>query len=154
MFGKLLLKILIDNSILYWGVEGNIGDRDNFQYDGYDFAIMEGQYIPGDFGSWNPFIYDYSTGNAEPLNIITHNASTAFANPTVTIMEINGLNAIVVTFFMPFEGAAQGEAGELMYYKFIDDNSNDCLLDLNSDGFITVQDVLLVLSEFWLYDHV
>ena len=41
---------------------------------------------------------------------------------------------------MPSEGAAPGEAGELMYYTFI--------VDLNSDGIVSVQDILLILSEF------
>lgn len=141
-------QLLLDNSLLYWGVEGNIGDRDYFQYDGYDFGLIEGQYIPGDFGSWNTFIYDYSTGNAEPLDIVTHSGSTAFANPTVTMMDMNGSRAMVVTLFMPSEGAAPGEAGELMYYTFIDDNTSECIVDLNSDGIVSVQDILLILSEF------
>ena len=42
-------QLLLDNSLLYWGVEGNIGDRDYFQYDGYDFGLIEGQYITGGF---------------------------------------------------------------------------------------------------------
>lgn len=48
---------------------------------------------------------------------------------------------------MPSEGAAPGEAGELMYYTFIYDNTSECIVDLNSDGIVSVQDVLLILSE-------
>ena len=112
-----------DNSLLYWGVAGNIGDRDAFVYDGYDFGVIEGQYINGDFGSWRSFIFDYQTNNAEPLDIVTHNGSTAFANPTVSMMEIDERLAIVTTLFLPSEGAANGEAGELMYYRFLEDES-------------------------------
>ena len=112
-----------DNSLLYWGVAGNIGDRDAFVYDGYNFGVIEGQYINGDFGSWRSFIFDYQTNNAEPLDIVTHNGSTAFANPTVSMMEIDERLAIVTTLFLPSEGAANGEAGELMYYRFLEDQS-------------------------------
>ena len=64
------------------------------------------------------------------------------------MMDMNGLRAMVVTLFMPSEGAAPGEAGELMYYTFIDDNTSECIVDLNSDGIVSVQDILLILSEF------
>lgn len=109
-----------DNALLFWGVQGNIGDREQFVYDNYEFALIEGQYIMNDFGSFRTFIYDYQTGNAEELEIITHNGSTAFANPTITFMEINNRQAMVVTLFMPSEGAANGEAGELTYYRYLE----------------------------------
>jgi hypothetical protein len=113
-----------DNSLLYWGVAGNIGDRDAFVYDNYDFGLIEGQFINGDFGSWRTFIYDYQTGNAEQLHIVTHNGSTAFANPTLSIIPVNGKQAIVTTLFLPSEGAVNGEAGELIYYRFLDGGIN------------------------------
>jgi hypothetical protein len=107
-----------DNALLHWGVAGNIGDRDgHLNFQGYNFGLIEGQFKKGDFGSWRSFIYDYSTGNAEQLNIRTNGGSTAFANPTITALTINGQNAMVVTLFVPSEGAAPGEAGELIYYK-------------------------------------
>lgn len=107
-----------DNALLYWGVAGNIGDRDGYlNYQGYNFGLIEGQFKKGDFGSWRTFIYDYSTGNAEQLNIHTNGGSTAFANPTFTALTFNGQNVIVVTLFVPSEGAASGEAGELIYYR-------------------------------------
>jgi hypothetical protein len=111
-----------DNALLYWGVKGNIGDRDALQYDGYHFGEIEGQFINGDFGSFRSFIYDYQTGNAEQLNMITDKGSKAFANPTITAMQINGQKALVMTFFLPSEGAVNGEAGELIYYRTIKDN--------------------------------
>jgi hypothetical protein len=110
-----------DNALLYWGVQGNIGDRDAAVFDGYDFGLIEGQFVNQDFGSWRSFIYDYQTGNAEQLQIVTHGGSTAFANPTFTFLEIDGLDAVVVTLFVPSEGAANGEAGELIYYRFLED---------------------------------
>lgn len=107
-----------DNALLHWGVKGNIGDRDGMAgFRGYNFGVIEGQFVKGDFGSWRSFIYDYQTGNAEQLNVQTHGGSTAFANPTVTLMQIDGQPAVVATLFVPSEGAAPGEAGELIYYR-------------------------------------
>lgn len=108
----------VDNALLHWGVGGNIGDRDALRFRGYDFGVIEGQHVKGDFGSWRTFVYDYQTGNADPTTIRTAGGSTAFANPSVTALRApNGRPAILVTLFLPSEGAAPGEAGELIYYK-------------------------------------
>ncbi|HZX04078.1 hypothetical protein, partial [Kribbella sp.] len=107
-----------DNALLYWGVGGNIGDRDNTTYGGYQFGLIEGQYTKGDFGSWRTFLYDYQTGNADKTAITTDGGSTAFANPTITNLKTpDGRPAIVVTLFIPSQGAAPGESGELIYYQ-------------------------------------
>ncbi|HVI47856.1 MAG TPA: hypothetical protein VM802_23505 [Chitinophaga sp.] len=106
-----------DNALLYWGVKGNIGDRDATWFNSYQFGLIEGQGIKGDFGSWRTYLYDYQTGNADTLHIVTDNHSTAFANPTITNITINGQRALLVTLFIPSEGAGNGEAGELIYYK-------------------------------------
>ena len=113
---------VFDNSLLSYGVEGNIGDRDNVILDSYNFSLIEGQFVNGDFGSWRTFIYDYQTELAEQVEIITHNGSTAFANPTISILEVDGKPAMVVTLFLPSEGAANGEAGELIYYHFLEED--------------------------------
>jgi hypothetical protein len=107
-----------DNALLYWGVQGNIGDRDAFTFGGYPFGVIEGQYTPGDFGSWRTFVYDYSTGNADTTSIRTDGGSTAFANPHLTVLRApNGRPAVFVSLFLPSEGAAPGESGELLYYR-------------------------------------
>ncbi|MEU0090837.1 hypothetical protein [Kribbella sp. NPDC006257] len=109
-----------DNALLYWGVGGNIGDRDQVSFRGYSFGLIEGQYTKGDFGSWRTFVYDYQTGNADKTAIHTDAGSTAFANPTVTALRApNGQNAILVTLFIPSEGAGPGESGELIYYRTV-----------------------------------
>ena len=42
--------------------------------------------------------------------------STAFANPTATMLrDPVGRDALLVTLFLPTEGAAPGEAGSLLY---------------------------------------
>ncbi|GAA4629320.1 hypothetical protein GCM10023196_049590 [Actinoallomurus vinaceus] len=107
-----------DNALLYWGVGGNIGDRDQTVFLGYSFGLIEGQYTKGDFGSWRVFLYDYQTGNADRTTIQTDGGSTAFANPTLTALKTpSGQRAMLVTLFVPSEGAAPGESGELLYYK-------------------------------------
>ncbi|MDX6250675.1 MAG: hypothetical protein QOF10_4035 [Kribbellaceae bacterium] len=106
-----------DNALLYWGVGGNIGDRDQVNFRGFSFGLIEGQYTKGDFGSWRTFAYDYQTGNADRTTIRTDSGSTAFANPTVSALRApNGQPAILVTLFIPSQGAGAGESGELLYY--------------------------------------
>ncbi|MBM7785147.1 hypothetical protein [Tenggerimyces flavus] len=108
----------VDNAMLHWGVGGNIGDRDQIFYQGFSFGLFEGQFVKGDFGSWRTFVYDYQTGNADQTTIRTDGGSTAFANPTITSLRApNGQPAILVTLFVPSEGSAPGESGELIYYK-------------------------------------
>ena len=106
-----------DNALLYWGVKGNIGDRDAAVYKGYNFGVIEGQGTKGDFGTWRTYLYDYQTGNADTMHIVTDHGSKAFANPTITNTVIGGQNAILVTLFVPSENSGSGEAGELIYYK-------------------------------------
>lgn len=107
----------VDNALLYWGVGGNIGDRDQTVFSSYSFGLIEGQYTKGDFGSWRTFVYNYQTGNADRTTIRTNGGSTAFANPSLTVLKApNGQRALLVTLFIPSEGAAPGESGELIYY--------------------------------------
>ncbi|GHJ39383.1 hypothetical protein [Streptomyces sp. TS71-3] len=108
----------VDNALLHWGVKGNIGDRDALTFRGFPYGMFEGQYVKGDFGSWRTFVYDYSTGNADTTAIRTDGGSTAFANPTATVLTApNGRPAVFVGLFLPGEGAAPGESGELLYYR-------------------------------------
>ncbi|MBP3965602.1 hypothetical protein [Paenibacillus lignilyticus] len=108
----------MDNALLYWGVLGNIGDRDSMAYKGYTFGLMEGQFTKNDFGSFRPFIYDYATGNAEPLAMTTPAGSTAFGNPSFTTVTINGQAAVVVSMIIFSEGAQGSEGGQLIYYFY------------------------------------
>ncbi len=111
----------LDNAILAFGIQGNIGDRDAMNYRGYALGLVEGQFTSGDFGSWRIFCYDYQTGNADELHITTDGGSASFGNPRVTsIIAPNGKPAIVVTLFIFTPNNAPGEAGELIYYKTYD----------------------------------
>ncbi|KAJ6517788.1 hypothetical protein DFH09DRAFT_1428467 [Mycena vulgaris] len=108
----------VDDAIKHWGVQGNIGDRDAVAFNGFQFQLMEGQGIPDDWGSWRTFLYDFSTGNADRVSITTARGSTAFGNPSIsTIKSPDGQSAVVVSMILFSEGAAAGEAGQLIYYR-------------------------------------
>jgi hypothetical protein len=109
----------LDDALIYWGVKGNIGDRDFIKFNDFGFTIIEGQFINGDFGSFRSFLYDNQTKAAVQLNIKTPKGSTNFANPTVSSIHFNGKDALVMTFFVPSKAADCGEAGELIYYRIL-----------------------------------
>ena len=97
-------------------VRGNIGDRDHLRYLDRDYDLVEAQGRRGDFASWRVYLYDRAAGTAQRLEIVTHRGSTAFANPTATmLLDPEGHDAVMVTMFLPMEGAAPGEAGSLLY---------------------------------------
>ena len=107
----------IDNAMLYYGVGGNIGDRDTVVSQGYSFNIQEAGGNNSDFGSWRVFLYDAQTGNADKLSIQTDGGSKAFANPTATLTTLGSQTVLVCTLFVPTENSAAGEKGELIYYS-------------------------------------
>jgi hypothetical protein len=108
----------INNAVKYWGVAGNIGERDALDYRGYNFELIEGDSVAGNWADWDLYCYDFQTGNADKLSITTAGGSTSFANPRITrLIAPNGEPAIVTTIFIPSQGAASGEAGELIYYR-------------------------------------
>ena len=76
----------------------------------------------GDFASWRVYLYDRAAkGATQRLEIVTHGGSTAFANPTATMLrDPEGRDAVMVTMFVPMEGAAPGEAGSLLYLVPLD----------------------------------
>jgi hypothetical protein len=106
-------------------IGGNIGDRDHLRYRGKDYDLVEGQGRRGDFASWRVYLYDRAAGTAQRLDIVTHKGSTAFANPTATVLrDPAGRQAVMVTLFVPMEGAAPGEAGSLLYHVPAEDQTH------------------------------
>jgi hypothetical protein len=98
---------------------GKIGDRDQINFKGYIFILVEAQLTLNDFGSWRVFLYNKQTGRARMMHISTKGGSKNFANPALTNLNLNGEKAIVVTLFVPSNNAAPGEAGELVYYMIL-----------------------------------
>lgn len=108
----------VDAAIEASGVGGNIGDRDHVVYRCGDYNLVEGQRRRDDFGSWRVFLWDWRLGTARELAIRTHRGSSAFANPALTTLRgPDGAPVIVVSLFVPSDGAASGEAGQLIYYR-------------------------------------
>ena len=108
---------LLDRAVRVHGVMGGVGDRDAISFKGSDFTLIEGQVIKGDWRTWRVFLHAGQTGEAEQLNIRTRAGSSAFTNPTIEQIEIGGQKAILVTLFVPGEGARDADAGELIYYR-------------------------------------
>ena len=103
-------------------IGGNIGDRDHVRYMGHAYDLIEGQGRKGDFASWRVYLVDRAAMTARRLEVVTHGGSTAFANPTATrLRDPSGRKAVMVTLFLPVEGAAAGEAGSLLYHLPVDE---------------------------------
>jgi hypothetical protein len=103
-------------------IGGNIGDRDHVGYLDRAYDLVEAQGREGDFASWRVYLVDRAAMTARRLEVVTHGGSTAFANPTATwLRDPSGRKAVMVTLFLPVEGAAAGEAGSLLYYLPVDE---------------------------------
>ena len=110
----------IDQALLDYGIQGNIGDRDLFTFDGKDYLFIEGGGDNQNFGNWRCFLYDPQTETAVKLHIQTPGGSLAFANPTATPIILNGRPALVCSVFIPTENSAPGEPGCCIYYHYTD----------------------------------
>lgn len=98
------------------GVHGNIGDRDRFEWNARVFYLQEAQLKRNDWSSWRVFLCDANGMPIEQLPIKTRAGSVSFCNPNVTwITDKNAQKKLVVTLFLPSEGNAVDEAGELIY---------------------------------------
>jgi hypothetical protein len=98
-------------------INGNIGDRDSFSYQGNDYTIIEAQYTENEFGSWRPYLYDRTLNTINLLNLRTSKGSKSFGNPTYTELTLpDGRLGFVSTEFV-FGEVSNGESGELIYYR-------------------------------------
>ncbi len=108
----------LDRAVAAWGTAGNIGDRTRVALGGEPIVLIEGQHRRDDFGSWRTYAYDPVTGRADRLTPRTHGGSEALANPSATVLTTpEGRPALLVSLFVPREGAAHGEAGQLVYWR-------------------------------------
>jgi hypothetical protein len=111
-----------DAAVEAWDVRGNIGGRDDVEWNGARLRLIEGQLRRGDWGSWRVFRFDRAAGKAHPVPIRTHGGSVAFGNPKATVLRApSGRAAVLATMFVFSEGAAPGEAGPLLYYHELPD---------------------------------
>lgn len=108
----------LDRAVAAWGTAGNIGDRTRIELGGEPLVLIEGQRLRDDFGSWRTYAYDPVTGRADRVTPRTHGGSTSLANPSAALVNApDGRPALVVSLFVPREGAAKGEAGQLLYWR-------------------------------------
>jgi hypothetical protein len=112
----------IDRLLLGAGADpgGNIGDRDATLYRpaGAERSVYEAMIGPrsAGFGVWRCFAEE--AGIITQLRVRTHGGSTACANPTVTDARLpDGRAGLIVTYFIPVEGAARNEAGTLVFWR-------------------------------------
>lgn len=110
----------IEDAVRANGVAAGVGDRDVIDFDGVELTLIEGMRLRDDWRTWRVYLYDDATAKADQLEFRTNAGSTAFTNPTIAQVEIDGQRAILVTLFVPQEGARGGEAGELIYYRTFD----------------------------------
>lgn len=110
----------INRAIEAFGCKGNIGGRTRFLLQGKPYYVQEGQLTKNDWASWRVFLMDGTEQNGQRsavrIPMKTHKGSQSFANPAVTALNEPGKPPrFFVTFFMPTEGNARGESGELAY---------------------------------------
>jgi len=106
----------VDVAVEARGVRGNIGGRCRLRLGGRYWWLQEGQLRKNDWGSWRTWLLDDPVRGATPVVLSTHAGSTAFANPFATVLPGAGAR-LLVTYFVPSEGAGSGEAGTLLMVK-------------------------------------
>lgn len=95
---------------------GNFGSRDLLQWSGGEHSLQEIQLRPRDWAAWRVWLCERDGQPIRRLDFRTHGGSRSFANPHAERVKFDGQEpAILVTLFLPSEGAAPGEAGELLY---------------------------------------
>lgn len=125
---------LLDRAALFQGYRGLIGDRDVIEYEGHAFTFLEAQFTKDDWRTFRILLYDDELGAADRAGfpdapavppsvhafLHTHRGSSAFTNFTISEVRLQGRTALVMGVFIPEEGAAGAETGQLIYYRFVD----------------------------------
>lgn len=129
---------LLDRAAAFQGYRGSIGDRDYIEYGDHGFTFLEAQLVQSDWYTFRVLLYDEGLGAAdretwdefpgspwpppsEHVFIATHRGSSSFTNLTVTQVEFEGRPTLVMGLFIPSEGSQGDEAGQLIYYRFVDE---------------------------------
>lgn len=95
---------------------GNFGSRDLFRSSRGEFSLQEIQLRPRDWAAWRVYLCERDGQPIRQLDVRTHGGSMSFANPHAERITLDKQEqAILITLFLPGEGAAAGEAGELIY---------------------------------------
>jgi hypothetical protein len=106
----------LDGALLKVGAAGKHGDRSYVPGTSGQFEIVEAQRSSA--ARWEVYEYSQYLRSARLLHITTPGGSTSFANPTMTCVPLTGhIYVALFTLFLPDRWAADGEAGELLYYR-------------------------------------
>lgn len=123
----------LDRAVLFQGYRGHVGDRDVIEFRGHDFTLIEGEFTPGDWGSWRILLYDEETGAPDRLSypappaeppsvhvfIHTHRGSYSFSNMTVSQVDFAGQQALVVGVYI--QQGPEAEMGQLIFYRILEE---------------------------------
>jgi len=106
----------LNQTLIAQGWRGNLGDRDQFTWQGQTYYLQETQQIRGEWGSWRLCLCDHRGYPLQPLAIRTPQGSTAFSNPHATwVQNAAGQRMLVVTLFLHSRGNPPAERGVLLY---------------------------------------
>jgi hypothetical protein len=108
-----------DQALIDRAIGGHIGDRDTIKFRGYELMLLEGERVPGDWSSWRTFLYDDKTRVADEIRFKTHAGSQPFSNPSISEVQIDGHDAILVTLYLFTEGSRGGEDEELVFCRTV-----------------------------------
>ena len=125
---------LLDRAALFQGYRGLVGDRDVIEFRGHPFTFLESQFVQDDWRTFRTLLYDEELGAADRAGfpdapavppsvhvfLFTHLGSSVFTNFTISEVTLDGHRALVMGVFIPQEGAHGDEAGQLIYYRLLD----------------------------------
>lgn len=125
---------LLDRAARFQGYRGIVGDRDHLEFEGFGFTFLEAQATQDDWRTFRILLYDDDLGAADRAGfpaapavppsvhvfLFTHAGSAAFTNFSITEVVLDGRRALVMGVFIPEEGAGGEEAGQLLYYRFLE----------------------------------
>ncbi|MEY2443336.1 MAG: hypothetical protein QOJ46_2762 [bacterium] len=110
----------VDRALTRMGFKGNHGGRRQFAVPGgHSWRVYEAQRYVNVTSSWRLLLYDVTARTWNVLRVKTPGGSTAFANPTVSLLpspRSASASAVVMTTFVPTAGAGAGESGEAISY--------------------------------------
>jgi len=109
-----------DRAMTQLGFNGNHGGRRQFvSPDGRSWRVYEAQRYANGWASWRLLLYDMTRRTWKVLHLKTPGGSKSFANPTISMVpspkRLAG-HALVMTMFVPSQGAGPGESGEAVAY--------------------------------------
>lgn len=98
------------------GALGNLGDRDSFEWQGKTYYLQEAQKKSGDWTSWGIHLCDDQGLPLKKLEFRTPLGATAFANPSVSKIQLPGTRKTswVFSAFIHGNGTHPSEKGQFL----------------------------------------